>query len=153
VALGEPANHFADAFDKPMVLLRGNYYPPRPADATDKDFGIAAHTDYGCLTLLATDGSGGLEVQTRDGDWKSIAVPTGEFIVNFGEMIEMWTQGRVLATPHRVIGNANERLSVPLFFNPRYDVNVAPVGSGRRILAGDHLSKRYDETYVHRKTG
>ena len=55
------------------------------------------------------------------------------------------------ATPHRVIGGKHERLSVPLFFNPRYDVNVAPAESGKTILAGDHLSKRYDETYLHRR--
>ena len=45
---------FDDAFDPPMALLRGNYYPERPDWAGDKDFGIAAHTDYGCLTLLAS---------------------------------------------------------------------------------------------------
>ena len=87
----------------------------------------------------------------RDGSWQSICVPPGEFIINFGEMLESWTDGKVVATPHRVTGGKNERLSVPLFFNPRHDVNVAPTASGRCILAGDHLSKRYDETYVHQK--
>ena len=151
VSLGENAEYFDDAFDKPMALMRGNYYPTRPATATDKDAGIAEHTDYGCLTLLATDGTPGLEVKMRDGSWQSICVPPGEFIINFGEMLEFWSGGKVKATPHRVIGGANERLSVPLFFNPRHDVNVAPAESGNSILAGDHLSKRYDETYLHRK--
>ena len=151
VSLGEDAEYFDNAFDKPMVLMRGNYYPVRPADATDKDAGIAEHTDYGCLTLLATDGTPGLEVKLRDGSWQSICVPPGEFIINFGEMLEFWTSGKVTATPHRVIGGKHERLSVPLFFNPRYDVNVAPAESGKTILAGDHLSKRYDETYLHRR--
>ena len=151
VSLGENAEYFDDAFDKPMALLRGNYYPVRPADATDKDAGIAEHTDYGCLTLLATDGSPGLEVKMRDGSWQSVCVPPGEFIVNYGEMLEFWTGGKVVATPHRVTGGNHERLSVPLFFNPRHDVNVAPAGSGKKIAAGDHLSKRYDETYLHRR--
>lgn len=151
VSLGENAEYFDKAFDKPMALMRGNYYPERPADATDKDAGIAEHTDYGCLTLLATDGKPGLEVKMRDGSWQSVCVPPGEFIINFGEMLEFWTGGKVVATPHRVIGDKTERLSVPLFFNPRHDVNVAPAESGKVILAGDHLSKRYDETYLHRK--
>jgi len=151
VSLGENAEYFDKAFDKPMALMRGNYYPERPADATDKDAGIAEHTDYGCLTLLATDGTPGLEVKMRDGSWQSVCVPPGEFIINFGEMLEFWTGGKVVATPHRVIGDKTERLSVPLFFNPRHDVNVAPAESGKVILAGDHLSKRYDETYLHRK--
>ena len=151
VSLGENAEYFDKAFDKPMALMRGNYYPERPADATDKDAGIAEHTDYGCLTLLATDGTPGLEVKMRDRSWQSVCVPPGEFIINFGEMLEFWTGGKVVATPHRVIGDKTERLSVPLFFNPRHDVNVAPAESGKVILAGDHLSKRYDETYLHRK--
>jgi isopenicillin N synthase-like dioxygenase len=40
--------YFTDKFSHPMALLRGNYYPARPDWAGDKDFGIAAHTDYGC---------------------------------------------------------------------------------------------------------
>jgi isopenicillin N synthase-like dioxygenase len=50
---------------------------------------------------------------------------------------------------HRVKGGADERISVPLFFNPNVETNVAPLGSGELIRAGDHLSKRYAETYVH----
>ena len=151
-SLSEPPDHFADAFDKPMTLLRGNYYPPRPDHATGNDFGIAPHTDYGCLTLLATDGTPGLEVATRGGGWLPVTAPPGTFAVNFGEMLEHWTAGRVVATPHRVVGGAHERLSVPLFFNPRHDVDIAPPGSPEPRLAGDHLARRYDETYVHRRT-
>ena len=61
----------------------------------------------------------------------------------------MWTDRRIVATPHRVIGSHHERISVPLFFNPNHDANVAPIGSGNVILAGAHLQKRFNETYVH----
>lgn len=149
--IGQPRDFFDDKFDTPMALLRGNYYPPRPADAGDKDFGIATHTDYGCLTLLATDGTPGLEVRRRGGGWIPLSAPPGEFIINFGEMLEMWTEKRVVATPHRVRGSSAERFSVPLFFNPNHDTNVAPLGSGGTILAGDHLAKRFNETYLHLK--
>jgi isopenicillin N synthase-like dioxygenase len=148
-AIGEDRGYFADKFDRPMALLRGNYYPQRPAWAGDRDFGIATHTDYGCLTLLATDGTPGLEVRKRGGGWIAVNAAPGEFIINFGEMLEMWTDGRVVATPHRVRGSSDERISVPLFFNPNHDTNVAPIGSDDVILAADHLQKRYDETYVH----
>ena len=150
VSIGADAQHFDGKFDCPMALLRGNYYPPRPDWAGDKDFGIAAHTDYGCLTLLATDGQPGLEVQPRgQTEWLPVQAPPGEFIINFGEMLEMWTEGRVVATLHRVRGGADQRISVPLFFNPNVETNVAPTDSGKMIRAGDHLSKRYAETYVH----
>ena len=152
-AIGAEPGYFDDKFTRPMALLRGNYYPPRPEGAGARDFGIGAHTDYGCLTLLATDGVPGLEVQTPAGGWVPVAAPPGEFIVNFGEMLEMWTGGAVRATPHRVVGGTEERISVPLFVNPDYDTNVAPPGSGRVIPAGEHLQKRFDETYLHLARG
>jgi isopenicillin N synthase-like dioxygenase len=148
-SVGEDGAFFRDKFNRPMALLRGNFYPERPTWATDKDFGIATHTDYGCLTLLATDGSAGLEVRKRGGGWIPVSAPPGEFVINFGEMLEMWTNRKIKATPHRVVGTNAERISVPLFFNPNHDANVAPIGSAVPIVAWKHLQKRYDETYVH----
>lgn len=151
-ATGREVSYFDDKFSKPMALLRGNYYPPRPAEAGALDFGIAAHSDYGCLTLLATDGQPGLEIQLPDGTWQPLTVSPGEFVINFGEMLEMWTAGDLKATLHRVRGSSNERISIPLFLNPNYDANVASVGQDKVILAGEHLSRRYNETYVHLQT-
>ncbi len=151
VALGRDAASFDSAFETPMALLRGNYYPQRPVWAGHQDFGIGAHTDYGCLTLLATDGTAGLEVQMPDGKWEPAEARPGTFIINFGEMLEFWTDGRVKATLHRVVGGSEERISVPLFFNPSYDTNVAPPNSDKVIRAGEHLTTRFNETYVHLK--
>ena len=148
VAIDQPRDSFDGAFDAPMALLRGNYYPERPPWAGASDFGIATHTDYGCLTLLATDGSPGLEVRKRGGGWIPVSAEPGSFVINFGEMMEFWSNKRVQATPHRVVGGDTERISVPLFFNPTYETNVAPSGDAV-IMAGDHLAKRYNETYVH----
>ena len=57
-----------------------------------------------------------------------------------------------IGLPYRVIGGPQERISVPLFFNPSYDTNVAPPGRDEVILAGTHLTKRFNETYLHLKT-
>ncbi|WP_171125233.1 MULTISPECIES: isopenicillin N synthase family oxygenase [unclassified Ruegeria] len=151
-ALGRDAHSFDTAFETPMALLRGNFYPQRPAWAGAQDFGIGAHTDYGCLTLLATDGTPGLEAQLPDGNWAEVCADPGTFIINFGEMLEFWTKGQVKATMHRVVGGAEERLSIPLFFNPSYDTNVAPPDSDQIISAGEHLTRRFNETYIHLKT-
>ena len=147
-ATGREAEYFDDKFTHPMALLRGNFYPARPDWAGDNDFGIAAHTDYGCLTLLTGDGTPGLEVQGADGAWLAVEVQPGEFVINFGEMLQMWSGGKVRATLHRVVGSGAERISVPMFFNPDYNTNVAPEGHAP-ISAGDYLTKRYDETYLH----
>ncbi|SDW46928.1 Isopenicillin N synthase [Ruegeria halocynthiae] len=149
VAIGRNADSFDAAFDTPMALLRGNFYPQRPDWAGENDFGIGAHTDYGCLTLLATDGTPGLEVRMPSGEWQAVVAAPDQFIINFGEMLEFWTAGEIKATEHRVKGSADERISVPLFFNPSYDTNVAPPSSGTTIRAGEHLTRRFKETYVH----
>ena len=152
-AVGSDPDYFAQAFAHPMALLRGNYYPSRPDWAGDKDFGIATHTDYGCVTLLAADGSPGLEVRQRGGGWLPLAAEPGAFAINFGEMLEFWTGGRIVATPHRVVGGSNERISIPMFYNPSFDTNVAPLGAKEVIVAGTHLTKRFKETYLHLQTG
>ncbi len=149
VAIGREAGSFDDAFDTPMALLRGNFYPQRPDWAGEKDFGIAAHTDYGCLTLLATDSAPGLEVQLPNGEWAAVQAKPGQFVINFGEMLEFWTAGKIKATLHRVKGGTQERISVPLFFNPAFDTNVAPPGTDQVIRAGEHLTRRFNETYLH----
>ncbi len=72
-----------------------------------------ARTDYGCLTLLATDSAPGLEVQMRDGTWAGVHLPVGEFVINFGEMLEMWTAGRA---PRRTgYGGRKPNASPPCF--------------------------------------
>ena len=73
-----------------MALLRGNFYPKRPNWAGERDFGIASHTDYGCLTLLASDGTSGLEILNLDNKWLEVQFTPGEFVVNFGEIPNAW---------------------------------------------------------------
>lgn len=84
-----------------------------------------------------------------DGSWEEIAASPGIFVANFGEMLEFWTSGEVRATLHRVKGGPQERISVPLLFNPSYDTDVTLSGAHRAISAGEHLSQRYNETYLH----
>ena len=64
--LGLPLDFFADKLERPLATLRLLRYPPRAGAA---QIGAGEHTDYGNITLLATDGVAGLEVRTRDGDW------------------------------------------------------------------------------------
>lgn len=153
-SLGYPEDFFFSSFTSPMSLLRGNFYPPRPTTATERDFGIAPHTDYGFLTLVSSDGVPGLEILDAGGDWACIN-PTepGDCVVNFGEMLDIWSGGRAKATLHRVVGHASmQRTSCAYFFNPNYDTVLSQSHSGstdKPIIAGEYLTKRYNETYMH----
>lgn len=113
----------------PTVLFRIFRYPPRPAD--DGGWGVAEHTDYGLLTILAHDGTPGLQVHT-DGRWLDVPAVPDALVINLGDMLEAMTGGRYRSTPHRVrhTGTAGDRLSFPFFFDPSWDARIQPIPGG-----------------------
>lgn len=64
-------------------------------------YSCGAHTDYGVLTLLVTDGTPGLQILKEDG-WHEVPPIAGCFIVNLGDMLQCWTSGKFKSTMHRV---------------------------------------------------
>ena len=136
-----------------MATLRFLHYPVSPKAAAAST-GAGEHTDYGNLTLLATDDVGGLEVRTRAGQWIAAPVIPGAFIVNIGDCLMRWTNDVYVSTPHRVINrSARERYSIAFFYDPNPDAMVETIpscvakGEVTRyapILAADYLKMRLD---------
>ena len=141
---------FSDKFDLPMALLRCNYYHGLHSLPEKEEFGIAPHTDYGCLTLLFTENDNGLEIKTSGSQWLKVQAKKNELIINFGDMLELWTNHKVKATLHRVKNTKNERYSIPFFFNPRHDTLIGKDRNNSDIYAGDYLAYKYDSTYKHK---
>lgn len=162
LSLELPEDFFDHTHDNPMVTLRMLRYPPHPADADDRTFGAGAHTDWGAITILAQDSHGGLEVQMPDGEWLAATPMEGCFVVNLGDMIPRWTNGRYHSNPHRVRNVASggaPRHSIPFFYNPDYEARVEPVATcvpaGTEPLyqpctVGEHLREMYARTYGSR---
>ena len=124
----------------PLVLFRIFRYPP--ARTSTDQWGVAEHTDYGLLTMLRQDASGGLQVHAPEG-WIDAPPVPGSFVCNLGDMLERMTGGRYRSTPHRVRNTSDhDRLSFPFFFDPAWDAEVLPVPT----LAGDPAParKRWD---------
>jgi isopenicillin N synthase-like dioxygenase len=144
VALGEPADRFDRHVTAPPSQLRLIHYPFDP-DAADRP-GIGAHTDYECFTLLRPTAPG-LEVLNTAGDWIDVPLIDDAFVLNIGDLLEIWTNGAFVATTHRVRKVSTERYSFPLFVNVDYDTEVAPLpafaGNGNpprpAVVAGEHL--------------
>jgi len=120
------------AFDTPTLWLRLLHYPPQSPQAPDDLYGSAPHRDFGCLTLLATDDVGGLQVQTPAGHWVDAPPMEGALVVNVGDMLHRLSNGRLLSTPHRVINaTGRERYSVPFGVDPNVMTEIAPLpGTG-----------------------
>jgi len=140
-------------FDRPCAVLRLLRYAETRSDPGRGVFAAGAHTDYGMLTLLHTDGKPGLQIcvdrSRRDDEdaWVDVPHRPGCLVVNLGDMLERWSNGAYRSTLHRVIigrtreeGDEKEggddgggggkhvpdgpRLSVPFFFDPNFDCLV-----------------------------
>lgn len=126
LGLGVGKGFFTDCMSLHTSIMTLNYYP---AETPSSDVRMAAHTDVSLLTLLVqTPSSHGLEILTRsasgDESWTAVPHVPGSYVVNIGDCLEHWTQGRLRSTFHRVVaseGRAEERLSVGFFAAPKYN--------------------------------
>jgi len=110
----------------PVVLFRIFRYPPVAAK-DEGSWGVAEHTDYGLLTILGQDATGGLQVRVGD-DWIDVEPDPEALVCNLGDMLERLTGGRYRSTPHRVRSpGKSARLSFPFFFDPSWDAEVRPL--------------------------
>jgi isopenicillin N synthase-like dioxygenase len=165
VSLDLPPTALDRHFAGPTSFLRLLHYPPHPVDASDDQFGAAPHTDYGIITLLAQDNSGGLQVRRReangDGGWIDAAPLPGTFVLNVADMLARWTNDRFVSTPHRVVNRSGgDRYSLPFFFDTAMDAVVeclptctSPGNSPRYapVRYGEYLMDRLNRNYDYRK--
>lgn len=155
LALELPADHFAPLFRPPIVSLRPLHYWATPSRLEEGILGAGAHTDWGMLTVLATDGVPGLQLHYQ-GEWVDVPHKPGCFIINIGDAFERWTNCRFRSTLHRVANLTGvERFSVACFLEPAYDtvVEVLPqcCGDGEParfppISVGQYLRDKYAQT-------
>jgi isopenicillin N synthase-like dioxygenase len=148
---------------RPLVPMRLVRYPPLPTQMVEGRYSVAAHGDYGLLTLLAQDDRGGLQIKSRAGEWIAAPCVADAFVVNIGDMMACWTNDRFTSTPHRVVSLSGADLySIPLFYNPGFDCIVDTLPScvsaetPRRyppMRCGDYLLQRYDSTFADRRAG
>ena len=163
ISLGAPADFFADKYDKPLQRTQCVYYPPHPADPDADLYGVAPHSDYGCVTLLWQDDVGGLEVMGLDGAWVAAPPVPGALVVNIGDLLARWSNDRYRSTLHRVTNRSGrERLSIATFYDPDYTAQVSAVELGLAredallyppVLAGDYIIGRISASQQKAKGG
>ncbi|PRY26356.1 isopenicillin N synthase-like dioxygenase [Aliiruegeria haliotis] len=152
IELGLPKGFFAPHFTEPMATLRVLRYP-----AGGDGIGAGAHSDYGSITLLTTDGVAGLQVRPRGGDWMDVPHVAGAYVVNIGDCLMRWTNDTYVSTPHRVLAPERVRRSIAFFLDPNPDSVVAALpGTGTPkyapITGANYLRSRLDATYTPPET-
>jgi len=158
LSLGLPRDFFAPHYTLPLQRTQAIFYPPQPVDDEDQ-FGLAAHTDFGCITLLWQDDSGGLEVKERQsGAWIPAPPLPGTLVVNVGDLLGRWSNDRFASTPHRVRNlSGHERMSIATFYDPNFAAPIDPRALGATephyepTTAGGHILGCFDRAFSYRK--
>ncbi|KAF3448299.1 hypothetical protein FNV43_RR09012 [Rhamnella rubrinervis] len=149
------------ALDRPTAVLRLLHYPAGDFGSSDEEIlGASAHSDYGMITLLVSNGVRGLQVCREKSNqplvWEDVPHINGTFIVNIGDMMERWTNCLFRSTLHRVIPCGQERYSLAFFLDPNEDFVVECIESCCNesspprfppIRSGDYLKERLRLTY------
>jgi isopenicillin N synthase-like dioxygenase len=161
LSLGLDQDYFETMMKEPVSIQRVLHYPPQDKIKDDSLIGIGAHSDYGCLTILAQDNVGGLQIMNRDGDWIKAPPIPGTFVINIGDMMQRLTNDVYLANLHRVINaSGRERYSMPFFFDVDFEtifkplekfVNAENPSKYEPIVCGEHKWNRYLDSFAHLK--
>ena len=158
-ALDVEAEFFIKHHNGENVTLRLLYYPPADADEiAESQLGAGAHTDYGLLTLLFQDDVGGLEVQDKNGQWLPVDYIKSAIIINSGDLLERWTNGRYRSTLHRAQPQTGgrARFSIAMFVDPDSETPVSVLESCvsedlpaqyAPITAGEHVQQRIEASH------
>ncbi|MCI2285594.1 hypothetical protein L3081_22175 [Colwellia sp. MSW7] len=165
--LGEPPETLNKLFgDLQTSTARLNHYPsedPIPENERDNnialnDVALGAHTDPSAITLLLQDDIGGLQAYSAEHKWIDVTPEKYCFIINIGDIVQVWSNGRYKAAIHRVVkvpvGKA--RFSIPFFYMPQSEAVIKPIISGeknkfREFLWSEYIKKRIADNYE--KTG
>lgn len=132
-----------DLTAEPTPLFRIFRYPPHPPDGDDR-WGVAEHSDYGLLTLLAHDGKAGLQVKVGE-DWIDAPHEPELIICNLGDMLDRLTAGRYRSTPHRARNHSSDdRCSLPFFLDPGWDAVIETIDLDDGWVTPRDADRRWD---------
>lgn len=138
-ALGQSGDFYASHFARPTSRLKLNHYPPQDNPERIDNIGVVPHTDSGAFTILWQDNNSGLEVRSSGGEWVGAPPLAESFVVNIGDILQYWSNGRYSSTQHRVINRYGmDRYSIPYFVNPSADIIISALDGSESFTAFDY---------------
>lgn len=153
LALEVDQDFFSQHYTSPMTRGQLIRYPP--TEGGQDDFGVAPHSDFGCITLLLQE-TPGLEVLDKSGDWIAAPPIDGTLVINIGDLLERWTDGRLPSTRHRVRNTTGaERYSIAMFHDPDPTALIDPndmqsnSSNFEAVTAAEYISGRNHGAFAH----
>jgi isopenicillin N synthase-like dioxygenase len=160
LALGLEPDFFVPMMQRPTALARLLRYGRTPSDLSTGVYGCGPHSDYGMITLLATNEVSGLQILLKN-QWLQVPPHPEMFVVNIGDCLQRITNDHFRSTVHRVImgpHNGVDRYSIAFFYEPNRQAEVrsldsfasdesSPAGPKYApVLYGDYLNQKYAAT-------
>ena len=139
-------------------ILRAIHYPPI-REEPNSAIRAEQHEDINLITLLVGASAGGLQLLTKENEWKDVVPEETEIVINVGDMLQRLTNNYLKSTTHRVVNPPRSewhlpRLSIPFFLHPvsQMDLSCLPqtVSTDKpsaypSITAGEYLDERLRE--------
>jgi isopenicillin N synthase-like dioxygenase len=151
--------HYFDEFvQNGNSILRAIHYPPITHEPTSA-IRAEQHEDINLITLLVGASADGLEILSKLGDWVPVTSLPEQIVVNVGDMLQRFTNNKLISTTHRVVNPKRElwhtsRFSIPFFLHPRSSMSLKCLESCiddahpiayEDATAGEYLDERLRE--------
>ena len=154
ISLGESPEFFTRNFNQPTSRGSLIYYPAN--EQAVGEYGVSPHSDFGCLSMLV-QGSPGLSAQLADGEWSDIEPIDDTFVVNIGDLLSRWTNGRFRSVPHCVVNKTSAaRYSLVVFVDPDSRTVIDPIvhaGESAKfepITCDAYINGRFNRSFAYR---
>ena len=149
-ALDLEHHYFDDFINNPISALRALHYPATKNKIFEKQQRAGAHTDYGSLTILLPQAdTSGLQIMKKN-SWIDVPAIKGCFVINIGDLMELWTAGRWVSTLHRVVAKPDQsaRKSLAYFHQPDWESIIKPImsDSDETVVSGPYLMNKFKST-------
>lgn len=108
--------------------------------------GSSPHTDWGLLTVIMQDNTGGLQFR-HNNEWKDVPTVADALVINAGDYLHILSKGRYHSPVHRVLcpPKGKERTSFVFFYYPGFDTTLTFKGSSKVKLS--HHAEQKEGVY------
>ena len=96
-----------------------------------------------------------LRVHAKE-EWIDAPCVEDAFVINLGDMLQMWTKGLFVSTPHEVIHSNSDatRISIPFFVYPNIDAIIKPFGTEEKISCKEVMLNNFTSIWeTHKGAG